>query len=84
MLQQYKLIKPDLSTIDEAGLNKKLKDNVDVFMESIYSVSEPIYYFWDKVQYSAKNPKDITPKEFWYTVKQVRKYSSRKTAKIQY
>ncbi len=80
MLQPYKLIKPDLSTIDEAGLNKKLKENVDVFMESIYSVSEPTYYFWDKVQYSTKIPINITPKEFWYIVKQVRKYSSRKTA----
>lgn len=79
MLEPYKLTKPDLSNIDEAGLNKKLKENTDVFMEAIYSISEPIYYYWDKIQFSAKIPKDLTPKEFWYIVKQVRKYSSRKT-----
>lgn len=79
MLQQYKLTKPDLSKIDEIGFNKKLKDKTDAFMEAAYLLSEPIYYYWDKIQYSTKIPKGTTPKEFWYFVKQVRKYSSRKS-----
>lgn len=79
MLQPYKLIKPDLSSIDEVALNKKLKDKNDIFVDAVYAVSEPVYNYWDKIQYSSKIPKDITPEELWYFVKQVRKYSSRKT-----
>ncbi|OGK10127.1 hypothetical protein A2767_05155 [Candidatus Roizmanbacteria bacterium RIFCSPHIGHO2_01_FULL_35_10] len=79
MLEPFKLTKPNLSDIDEADLNKKLQDNTEVFMEAINEVSEPFYYYWDKIQYRNIIPGDINPKEFWYIVKQVRKYSSRKT-----
>ncbi len=79
MLQQYKLSKPDLSSLSEAVINEKIKDKIDIFRESVYRLSEPIYYFWDKIQYSTKIPQGITPKEFWYFAKRVRKYASRKT-----
>ncbi len=79
MLQLYKLSQPDLSTINESVFAKKIKDKSDVLMEAVYAVSEPTYLHWDKIQYSAKIPKDLTPEEFWYFLKQVRRYSSRKS-----
>lgn len=78
MLQQYKLVKPDLSDINEAVAAKKFANNNEL-KEAVYAVSEPVYRYWDEIQYSSKIPKVVTPKEFWYYVKQVRKYSSRKT-----
>lgn len=78
MLTLYKLIKPNLSEVDEAKLAKKLNENIDLYMESITAVSEPIYYYWDRIKYFTKIPKDLKPEEFWSTVKLVRKYSSRK------
>ena len=34
---------------------------------------------WDKIKHNTKVPKNVAPEEFWWFVKQVRKYSSRKT-----
>lgn len=79
MLPQYKLKQPNLSAINEVEFAKKIKDKNDALMEAMYAVSEPIYLHWDKIQYSTKIPEGVTPEEFWYFVKQVRKYSSRKT-----
>jgi len=79
MLQQYRLEKPDLSKIDEVEFTKKVKDKNDILMEAVYAVSEPSYLYWDKARFSSRIPKGVTPQEFWYFVKQVRKYSSRKT-----
>jgi len=45
----------------------------------MYKVSESLYLYWDKARYSTKIPKNLTPEEFWFFIKQVRKYSSRKT-----
>jgi len=78
MLTQYKLHKPDLSRINEAVLTKKIK-NSDALMEAMHAINDQSYLYWDKIQYSAKIPNDTTPEEFWYFVKQVRKYSSRKS-----
>src|SRR3989344_843609 len=78
MLTRYKLIKPSLSSINEANLNKRFHAHSDSYMESIYAVCEPIYYFWDRIQYSSHLPKNLKPEEFWNIVKIVRKYSSRK------
>jgi Fic family protein len=79
MLTTYKLIKPDLSAINEAEVNKKINEKNDDFIQAMYKVSEPVYLHWDKIRYSTKIPKNLTPEEFWFFVKQVRKYSSRKT-----
>ena len=79
MLRPYILTKPNLSSIDEASLSQKLGSKNDDFVESIYAVSEPIYYYWDKIKHNTKVPKNVAPEEFWWFVKQVRKYSSRKT-----
>lgn len=79
MLQQYKLNKPNLSKIDEAKFTTKIKGKSEILMEAVYSVSESAYLYWDKAQHSTRIPKEITPEEFWYFVKQVRKYSSRKS-----
>lgn len=79
MLQQYKLEKPDLSSFDEGIFSKKLKELGTDPMEAVYAVSEPVYYYWDKVQYSTKIPSGLSPTEFWFYVKQIRKHSSRKT-----
>src|SRR3989338_960819 len=78
MLTQYKLHKPDLSRINEAVLTKKIK-NSDALMDAMHAINDQSYLYWDKIQYSAKIPNDTTPEEFWYFVKQVRKYSSRKS-----
>ena len=78
MLTLYKLIKPNLSGIDEAELAKKLTENIDSYVESTTAVNEPVYYYWDRIRYLEKIPKDLKPEEFWNTVKLVRKYSSRK------
>lgn len=79
MLQRYKLDKPDLSSVDDIQIVKKLKDNSDAIREAVYAVSEPIYYYWDKVQFSPKIPSYLSPIEFWYITKQIRTYASRKT-----
>lgn len=79
MLQPYKLNQPNLSTINETEFTKKIRDKNDDFMDAMYAVNEPTYLHWDKIRYSTKIPKDVTPEEFWYFVKQVRKYSSRKS-----
>ena len=78
MLQPYKLEKPDFSSLDEPSLSKKFEQVGEGLMEAVYTVSEPIYYYWDKIRYK-KIPQGLSPIEFWYFVKQVRKYSSRKT-----
>lgn len=79
MLQPYKLEKPDLSSFDEGIFSKKLKELGTDPVEAVYAVSEPVYYYWDKVQYSTKIPSGLSPTEFWFYVKQIRKHSSRKT-----
>lgn len=79
MLQQYKLEKPDFSSFDEGALSKKLKELKGDLMEAVHAISEPIYYYWDKVRYSVKIPAELSPTEFWFYVKQVRRFSSRKT-----
>lgn len=79
MLQPYKLEKPDLSSFDEGVFSKKLKGLKKDPMEAVYAVSEPVYYYWDKVQYSTKIPSGLSPTEFWFYVKQIRRHSSRKT-----
>lgn len=79
MLKPYKLERPDLSSFDEGIFSKKLKEQKIDPMEAVYAVSEPVYCYWDKVRYSAKIPSGLSPTEFWFYVKQVRKYSSRKT-----
>ena len=78
MLIPYKLIKPDFSKIDETLTSKKLNENIDKYRESIYSASEPIYYYWDKVRYTTNIPKDLMQEEFWYIIRKIRKFSSRK------
>lgn len=79
MLQQYKLEKPDLSSIDESIISSKLKELKGDLMEAVHAVSEPIYCYWDKVRYSTKIPAGLSLAEFWFCVKQVRRFSSRKT-----
>lgn len=79
MLKPYKLEKPDLSSFDESVFSKKLKEIKLDPSEAVYTVNEPVYYYWDKIQYSTKIPSGLSPAEFWFYVKQVRKYSSRKT-----
>jgi Fic family protein len=79
MLIPYKLIKPNLSAVSESEVIKKIDKKTDDFMQAMYKVNEPIYLYWDKVRYSTEISKNLTPEEFWFFVKQVRKYSSRKT-----
>lgn len=79
MLIPYKLEKPDLSSFDEGIFLKKLKDLKVDPVEAVYAVSEPVYFCWDKVQYSTKIPQGLSPIEFWFCVRQIRKHSSRKT-----
>jgi len=79
MLIPYKLERPDLSSFNEGIFSKKLKGLKTDPMEAVHAVSEPVYYFWDKVQYSTKIPPGLSPKEFWFYVRQIRKHSSRKT-----
>ncbi len=78
MLQQYKLEKPNISSLESASLFTKFDHMKEDIVELIHEVSEPIYYYWDKIKYK-KIPQGLSPVEFWYFVKQVRKYSSRKT-----
>ncbi len=79
MLEPFKLVKPDLSTVNTTDVTARLKDKNDEIREAVYAISEPIYYYWDKVQYSQKIPSYVTPVEFWYLTKQIRTYASRKT-----
>lgn len=80
MLISYKLEKPNLLSFDEGAFSKKLKAlNTDP-MEAVYDVSEPVYQHWDKIQYSTKIPPGLSPTEFWFYVRQIRKHSSRRTA----
>ena len=79
MLELYKLEKPDFALLgDNPSFLKKTGQAGEALMEAVYSVSEPIYLYWDKIRYK-KIPHGLSPVEFWYFVKQVRKYSSRKT-----
>src|SRR5947207_1491732 len=80
MLRQFKIDKPRISTLDEMSFAKRLKETNESLMEAVYAVNEPIYCSWNKAQYNTKIPKNIAPVEFWYFVKQVRKYASRKTS----
>src|SRR3989344_5681174 len=79
MLQPYKLDRPNLSAINEAEFVQKIKGKNDLLLGAVHAVSEPAYLNWDKIRYNPKIPKDLTPEEFWYFVKQVRKHSSRKS-----
>lgn len=78
-MQPFKLIKPDLSAVNLADIATRLKDKNDEIREAVYAVSEPIYYYWDKVQYSSKIPSYLNPVEFWYLTKQIRAHASRRT-----
>ncbi len=79
MLQIYKLDQPNLSAINGSEFVQKIKGKNDVLLQAVHSVSEPVYLYWDKIRYNTQIPKDLTPEEFWYFVKQVRKNSSRKS-----
>lgn len=79
MLRPYKLEKPNLTSINEGAVSKKAKELRDNLLKAVISVSEPIYQYWDKVQYSTKIPSELSSIEFWFYVKQVRRVSSRKT-----
>lgn len=79
MLEPYILPKPDGSPINAAEILSREKDKNDEIREAVYAVSEPIYQYWDKIQYSAKAPPYLSTAEFWYVVKQIRAYASRKT-----
>ncbi len=79
MLTPYKIEKPNLSSFDEGLFSKKIKELKADPMEAVYAVSEPVYYYWNKIQYSPKIPSGLSPIEFWFYVKQIRKHSSRKT-----
>ncbi len=79
MLRPYKLEKPNLASIDEGILSKKIRELRESSMKAVISISEPVYQYWDKAQYSTKIPAGLSPIEFWFYVKQVRRVSSRNT-----
>jgi len=79
MLTQYKLEKPDLSSLDEEKFFKKIRGLKIDLMEAVHAVSEPVYYYWDRIQYSSDIPPELSPTEFWFYVRYVRKLSSDKT-----
>lgn len=80
MLQLFTLEKPNLSAVNPSDVAARLQDKNDEIREAVYAVSEPIFHYWDKVQYSSKIPPYLTPVEFWYLTKQIRAYASKKTA----
>lgn len=70
----FSLIKPDLSKINKEKIQKLLDSPPkDDMHRAVQDTFRP-YIYWDKIQYK-KIPDNITPEEFWYLVKTIRRYT---------
>ena len=77
-LPQYFLEKPNLNKVDKSKIYEKLvKSGEDQFREHFERANEPKYLNWDKLKY--KNPRGLTPEEFWFLVRSFRNVAARKT-----
>lgn len=77
-MEEFHLEKPNLDNIDKAAVLRKYTDNQNKYISFIYKASEPEYLYWDKIKYKPI-PDDLSPEEFWYLLRQIRKLSSRPT-----
>lgn len=78
MVQKYLLEKPDLAGIDSSKAIKLLGKQGSVLFEYFEKANEPRYLYWDKVK-RKKLPEGVSPAEFWFLLKQLRRFSSKKT-----
>lgn len=78
MSKLYLIEKPNLSTIDLNVTLKKFGEGGDLLTEEFNTSNEPRYLYWDKVK-NKQLKSSITKEEFWFLLKQLRKFSSKKT-----
>jgi len=78
-MEEYKLEKPDLNTIDKASVLRKFTENQRKYIPFILNASEPEYLYWDKLKHKTI-PDDLKREEFWYLIRQIRQLSSRPTS----
>ena len=74
----YKLEKPDISKIDPTRVMDLFGQKTQEIGEALNNASEPDYQYWDSLKHKTP-PSGLSTKEFWWLVKQIRKFTSRKT-----
>lgn len=77
--QTYFLKKPDLKKVDKTKIFEKLEQVGAINFRPLFEkANEPIYLFWDKIQYKEIS-KGLTHEELWFLIKQFRNLSSKDT-----
>ncbi len=77
-MELFKIEKPNFSLIDTLGVLKKYEKDVFYYGDAVFKVSEPVYFYWDKIKYK-QSPKELNSIEFWYLVKHIRTANLKKT-----
>lgn len=77
-LPQFILEKPDLSKVDRSKVFEKIESLQEGFVQFLQRVNEPRYLYWDEAKYK-EAPKDLTPEEAWFFIRQFRTIVARPT-----
>lgn len=77
-LSHFELEKPDLSKIDRSKIFEKIENLQEEFVQFLQKANEPRYLYWDEVKYR-EIPKDLTPEEAWFLIRQYRTIVARPT-----
>lgn len=74
----FLLKKPDLGSIDIKTIFKRFEEGGNQLTDEFNMSNEPIYLYWDKVK-NKQLKTSFSKEEFWFLLKQLRKFSSKKT-----
>ena len=77
-MDSIRIKKPNLANIDQTAVLEKYIKETGKYAPFLYEVNEVEYLYWDKVQYKAIPP-DLSREEFWFLVRQIRRFSARPT-----
>jgi len=78
MMQKYLLEKPNISKIGGDKVADLLGENSSELFEYFEKANEPKYLYWDKIKRKSL-PNIVSHEEFWFLLKRLRKFSSKKT-----
>lgn len=77
--EQYYLSKPDLKKVDKSRVFEKLEKLGEEFGRFFEKANEPRFLYWDELKYKTP-PMGLSSEEYWFLVRQLRTFSSRKTS----
>lgn len=77
-MDRYKLDKPDLSKVNKTSILDKYIKEPQKYVPYMYEVNDQEYLYWDKMRFKPV-PEGLNHEEFWFLVRQIRKFSARPT-----